>query len=183
MTDQPFYAPVSEDAYGNWASPKPDPLQAKFWMARWYSLLDGPWYDDFEQWEAAGNNPYYAVVCATAFTLQHGYFRGYEHFRSVYFNPDSRHNIGVTVHKERTRTHIDDGGYVTDWYVTVNENRELNVHEQLYRGAVGILVSAEFPNTCNWRLSDRMRRFISRNELNIRIKEDADQKAQITSQG
>lgn len=184
MTDQIFNAPVVQGGYDQWATPIPNPLQSKFWEARWCKLLGLDVIKPHglsDTVVAATTNPYYAVVCATAFTLQAGYFRGYEHFRNVYFKDDSRHYIGVTVHKERTRTHMDEGRYVTDWYVAVNDNMEINLHEQLFRGAVGIMVSAAFPNGMN--LQERLVRFVTQNTLNIRVKDDGDQKAQISSQG
>lgn len=168
---------VNQKLYEAWA--KPDALRPNLWKARYARILDGPWYADFDQYNLAMENPYYAVVNATAFCLEVGNFRGYEHFASIFFKPDSKYHVGVTVHRERTRTHIAEGNYVTDWYVSVTKPSEANEHEQMYRAAVGILVTCELPA----QLSTRLRKFTAQNKLNIRIKGNADQKAQISSQG
>lgn len=168
---------VNQSLFEAWQTP--DRLQPHLWKARYAKLLDGPWYDNFEQYDMVMNNPYYAVVNSTAFVLTCGSFRGYEHFASVFFAEDSKHDLGVVVHKERTRTSMKDGRYVTDWYIKVTGKYEATEHEQMYRAAVGMLVASELPP--NWTHS--LRRFTVHNTLNIRTKDDGNSQAQISSQG
>lgn len=125
----------------------------------------------------ACSNPYYAAVSATAFTLRYGNFRGYEHFASTYFSRTSAFDTGITISKERTRTHIEHGNYVTDWYVQVDVPKVNSEFEQMFRAAVGILSSAFIERGPPYHT------FLIDNELNIRVRKDADQKTYITSKG
>jgi hypothetical protein len=168
---------VSTKLYNAWATPDvPRPL---LWQARWERMLDGPWPLHREKYDTALNNPYYAVVVATSFVLKYGYFRGYEHFAQTFFSPHSKHSVGVKVHKERTRTDLHHGKYVTDWYVEITDRMQANDNEQLYRGAVGIIVASELRRHGTHLLPQ----YIIDNNLNIRLKDNGDQKAQITSAG
>lgn len=168
---------VKQGAYDKWHSMRKEdePLQAKYWKARYGLFLDIFDWLDKAKYATVLDNPYYAVVNATAYCLKFGYFRGYEHFASVFFTEGSQHYVGLKVHKERTRTDAEHGEYVTDWYVEVTQHMTLNEHEQLYRAALGMLVACELRDDNTFSI------YTQRVDHNIRRKDNGDQKAQIAS--
>lgn len=152
--------PVTTSRYNELASN----LGIGNYQTRYLELLKGPWPTDAEKYELVANNPYYAAINATACVLRHGNFRGYQHMRSVFFEPSSYHYIGICVEHERTRVKWDadkvDAGphYVSDWYI---ETR-YDVGEAIYRAAY-LMLSVSTGITYA-----KLRSFSIHNDLNIR---------------
>lgn len=146
-----------------------------YWKSIFIAILEGPWPGHERRFLEVCENPYGAVVLATSYVLRMGHFRGYEHFASVFFNEHSQLDTGLLIHKERTRTHIDLGNYVTDWYIQVPRPKCQNEIEQCYRAAVSILILSETIDAMTFG------QFALENQHNVRKTDDAYTQAQISS--